>query len=372
MAIGRIGGVSGGDTILETYRYTATAGQTSVSGADASGKTLVYPANYEAVFLNGVRLARGLDYTATTGNSITGLAARAAGDIIEIAVLQSLDVVQVDYADVRFAAEEPSNPVNGTVWIDSDATVNVADYALTNSPTFTGTVNAPQIFSVTETSQTVLRPDFYADSANARLIQFRKARGSIATPAVVQDGDTLGAFEFLGYSALAPGFRDAARITAQVDGSPDTGTDATDMPGRLIFSTTPDGSSGPVERMRITNSGRIQLPVGGILEAPISTNAQTTNYTLVLTDAGRLIEMGSASALTLTIPADASVNFPVGTKIDVLRTGTGEVTIAGATSPNTVTVNSEGSKLRINAQWQAISLIKRATNTWVAIGALKT
>ena len=37
-----------------------------------------------------------------------------------------------------------------------------------------------------------------------------------------------------------------------------------------------------------------------------------------------------------------------------------------------VTVNSEGSKLRINAQWQAVTLIKRATNTWVVIGAIKT
>jgi hypothetical protein len=81
-----------------------------------------------------------------------------------------------------------------------------------------------------------------------------------------------------------------------------------------------------------------------------------------------MIEMGSASAITLTIPTNASVAFPTGTKIDVLRTGAGEVTIAGAG----VTINSENSKLRINAQWQAATLIKRATDTWVVIGALKT
>jgi hypothetical protein len=100
----------------------------------------------------------------------------------------------------------------------------------------------------------------------------------------------------------------------------------------------------------------------------VTTNAQTISYTLVLADAGKVVEMGSASAITLTIPTNASVAFPTGTKIDVLRTGAGEVTIAGAG----VTINSEGSKLRINAQWQAVTLIKRATDTWVVVGALKT
>lgn len=104
----------------------------------------------------------------------------------------------------------------------------------------------------------------------------------------------------------------------------------------------------------------------------VSTNAQSTSFTIGLTDAGKVVEMGSGSAITLTIPHDNTTNFPTGTKVDVLRTGTGEVTIAGATSPGTVTVNSEGSKLRINAQWQAVTLIKRAANTWVAVGALKT
>jgi hypothetical protein len=80
--------------------------------------------------------------------------------------------------------------------------------------------------------------------------------------------------------------------------------------------------------------------------------------------------MGSASAQTLTIPTNASVAFPVGTKIDVIQTGAGECSIAPA--DGTVTLNSEGGKRKINAQWQATTLVKRDTNTWVLIGALKT
>lgn len=100
----------------------------------------------------------------------------------------------------------------------------------------------------------------------------------------------------------------------------------------------------------------------------ISTSAQSGSYTLVLADANKLVEMGSGSAQTLTIPLNSSVAFPVGTKIDVLQTGAGETTIAGTSG---VTVNSDGGKLKLNAQWCAASLVKRGTDTWVVIGALK-
>lgn len=123
-----------------------------------------------------------------------------------------------------------------------------------------------------------------------------------------------------------------------------------------------------------TNTTQIATTAFVITEnASVSTNAQAgASYTLLLSDAGKVVEMSSGSAATVTVPADGTTNFPIGTKIDILRTGEGEISIAGATSPSTVTVNSEGSKLRINAQWQAVTLIKRAANTWVLIGALKS
>lgn len=104
--------------------------------------------------------------------------------------------------------------------------------------------------------------------------------------------------------------------------------------------------------------------------ATLTRSVQTGSYTLVLADAGDLVEMGSGSAQTLTIPTNSSVAFPVGTKIDVLQTGAGECSIAPV--DGTVTLNSEGGKRKINAQWQAVSLVKRDTNTWVLIGAIKT
>jgi len=75
------------------YRFTATGGETSKSGADDSSQTLAYIAGYEQVYLNGVLLVRGQDYTATTGTSITALSALAVNDVLEIITFTAFSVV---------------------------------------------------------------------------------------------------------------------------------------------------------------------------------------------------------------------------------------------------------------------------------------
>ncbi len=70
---------------LTRYRFVATAGQTSISGVDANGAVLAYTVGFEQVYLNGVLLVRGQDYTATDGTSITGLTpGLQVGDSVEI------------------------------------------------------------------------------------------------------------------------------------------------------------------------------------------------------------------------------------------------------------------------------------------------
>ncbi len=76
--------------------------------------------------------------------------------------------------------------------------------------------------------------------------------------------------------------------------------------------------------------------------------------------------MGSGSALTLTIPTNATVAWPVGTSIDILQTGAGQVTIAGAGG---VTVNATPG-LKLRTQWSSATLMKRATDSWVVVGDL--
>ena len=98
----------------------------------------------------------------------------------------------------------------------------------------------------------------------------------------------------------------------------------------------------------------------------VSTNERTSSYTLVAGDAQKIIEMNVASSNTLTIPLNSSVPFPIGTSILVVQTGAGQTTIAGVSG---VTVNSYLG-LKFVGRWAGATLIKRSTDTWVAVGGL--
>lgn len=101
-------------------------------------------------------------------------------------------------------------------------------------------------------------------------------------------------------------------------------------------------------------------------------NKQTgTSYTLDVTDQNRIIEMNNASANTVTIPLDSTLSLPIGTQIMILQTGSGATTIsvaAGGTLNCTPQVSGGSAKLR--AQWSSAVIVKRAADTWVAIGDL--
>jgi hypothetical protein len=77
------------------YRYTAAGGETSESGPDDNGLTLSYIPGKEQVYLNGILLLRTTDYNATNGTSITGLAALAAGDVLEVITFTAFELANV-------------------------------------------------------------------------------------------------------------------------------------------------------------------------------------------------------------------------------------------------------------------------------------
>jgi hypothetical protein len=110
------------------------------------------------------------------------------------------------------------------------------------------------------------------------------------------------------------------------------------------------------------------ITVNGPVRSNIEINNQTgTTYTTVLNDRSKLVMLDNASAVTVTIPTNTSVGYAIGTKIDLLARGAGQVTIAGDSG---VTVNT-AQTLKLRAQWSAASLIKLDTNEWVLVGDLE-
>ena len=119
-------------------------------------------------------------------------------------------------------------------------------------------------------------------------------------------------------------------------------------------------------------SGQVLLAseLDAVATAMIAINAQTgTTYTTVLTDDGKLITCDNAASIALTIPPNSSVAYGIGTQINVMQmNATGTVTITAGAG---VTLNSDGAKLKTNAQYAVATCCKIATNIWVVVGNLK-
>lgn len=95
----------------------------------------------------------------------------------------------------------------------------------------------------------------------------------------------------------------------------------------------------------------------------LTANNQTDSYTLVIGDAGKVIEVNKGSAATVTIPANASVAFPIGTVIRVYQMGAGQVTVA-ITSDTLRAPNGAKTK----GQYSVVEIWKRAATEWVLSG----
>ena len=114
--------------------------------------------------------------------------------------------------------------------------------------------------------------------------------------------------------------------------------------------------------------------VGGTVQASaaLALNAQTgTTYTFVLTDAdNKLVTASNASAQTYSIPTNANVAYAIGSQINIIAIGAGQVTINAVTSGTTTVLSNGGTaaapKLRV--QYSSATCIKVATDTWYVIG----
>jgi hypothetical protein len=131
----------------------------------------------------------------------------------------------------------------------------------------------------TTTAQACVNIIHRNDSANTHAIVLAKARDGAANGGRVQDDDDFGAISFQGFDGTGGStYRQGAEIRGAVDGTPGN----TDMPGRLEFLTTPDGSATPTERLRITSAGIVTVTSGGSLAIPAVPGTNTNGDMSVL------------------------------------------------------------------------------------------
>ena len=136
-------GVSPQFGVRRKHTYTATAGQTSFSGAGSEGATLSYKdSNFVDVYQNGVKLGDA-DYTSTSGTAIVLAQGASVDDLVEIIVF-----------DVFSISDTVSKADGGT--FDGNVTMG-GTLGVTGATTLTGGVSGNTTFSgeiITSTSGT--------------------------------------------------------------------------------------------------------------------------------------------------------------------------------------------------------------------------
>ena len=97
------------------------------------------------------------------------------------------------------------------------------------------------------------------------------------------------------------------------------------------------------------------------------TSSKTTSFTLDFADAGKSLKCDSSSDIIITIPAASTTNFAINSRLDILRLGTGNVSV---TPGSGVTLLSKNNNRKIAARYSGATCIKIDTNTWILIGDL--
>jgi hypothetical protein len=128
---------------------------------------------------------------------------------------------------------------------------------------------------------------------------------------------------------------------------------------------TADGTSGQV--LSTNGSGTLSWATdasgGGASYSAVRTQSGTT-YTLVLGDAGDYIQTTSTTAVTITVPTQASVTWAADTEIYFEQNNTGQITFVGASG---VTINSSET-LKTFARYSVVALKRVASDVWTLTG----
>ena len=117
--------------------------------------------------------------------------------------------------------------------------------------------------------------------------------------------------------------------------------------------------------VRFDGTAWADVPRAGIV--PLR-NLAVTAYGLVLADTGAIIETTGASVVTITIPAQATVPFEIGTLINVTQVGAGVATITAA--PGVALNGVAGGSTTLSAQWAGAALYKSGADAWIVQGAI--
>lgn len=241
---------SAGTASLLNYHYTATAGQTTFSGADENSATLSYTVSNLIVTLNGVVLEDGTDYTATNGTSVVLASGAALNDEVNIVAFKSFTTA--DMVSATNGGTFANNiTVSGDLTVDTntlfvDASADAVGIG-TTSPAISGTPAVTLQTKGTSSATTGLIVSSSLDGASS--VNLYSGNSSSDNPAIAfQNNLRFGTATDIGVG----GFNERARL---------------DTSGNLLVNTTTAG---------ISNSISTTIEASGLNNSRIYVNHSST------------------------------------------------------------------------------------------------
>jgi len=304
------------------WRYTATGGETTLSGYDVSGTPMAYVVNSEQVFQNGVMLVRNVDYTASTGTSVVLNNALAAGDFVEILTYSNFNVATL-----------PSGSITGLI----------QNSQLQNNSLVLGSVSAP--LGSTVSSLTGVTIDGVTNTIHTN-------RG--ATNPVT--GQVVGDLFWNTTSSALQLWNGSAWISFAPPAAPTIGT-ATDVGTGRAFNNaaatvtfTPNNTGGTAAQYFVTSAPGGLTSYGYSSPITITGLTTSTQYTFTVTAQGSFGNSNASSStgsLTVTsvpqAPTIGTVTQSVNSvSIPFTANGTGGKTITGYTVTSSSGVTATG------------------------------
>ena len=315
------------------------------------------PINAEAVI--NIIEAKGDLVVGTGSSSIDNLSAGANGTILfadaTTATGLKWQTIPTDYITTSMIAD-------GSITAAKIADGTVVEAEIADSAVTTGKLADSAVTSAKIADGTIVNADINASAAIAHSKLANITAGSVllgnasnVPTATALSGDVT--VNSSGVTAIASG----VIVNADVSNSAAIAYSKLNLSGSITSADIVDGTivNGDISSTAAIDQGKI---------ADTTIDTKTSNYTLVLGDKNKIVEMNLAGANTVSVPTNASVAFPVGSQITITQYGAGKTQVVAVTPATTTIRSTPGVYLR--AQYSSATLIKRATDEWYLVGDL--
>jgi hypothetical protein len=252
-------------TIMVSCDGTASGMRLSNSGSYPGGLTGYVQFNTSGLFDGNANLF--WDNT----NGRLGIGTSTPDSSLTVVANNSNNAIRINQAGVGNAilVEDSANPDATPFVVDQNGNVGIGVTAPTSQVQIYNATTSSLL--VTGDSTTSIVSSRASTDASAALENFRKYRGTIASPIAVASQDQVGVTSYSAYDGST------LRVTSQITGAVETYTNLNDLSGFLSFSTRPIGLGGVLaERMRIDASGNVGIGTNSPLQRFTAVNTSIT------------------------------------------------------------------------------------------------